>query len=425
MLCGGTVKLPQWEVICALNYILSSNTVNNHKVNQFPLLILKPGKEKSFIHKHPWLFSGAVKEAPQANDGDIIAVADNRRQILGFGFYAPNSQIVCRLFHFGSHSANFLSETYWMQKFNNASALRRQFISLDTTNSYRLIHAEGDFMPGIIVDVYKNVAVMQLLVEGTVRLQTLLVKCLQNLNISCVYLKNKTNSNQLENMEQRSGWLTEAGQNPLEITEHNLRFLVDVETGQKTGFFIDQRENRLLLQQLSMGKKVLNAFCYTGGFSIYALAGGATEVISVDISKPAIAMCEQTAALNFENTDHHHALAADCFEYLRRQGEAFDIIVVDPPAFAKNARAISNAARGYKDLNMLAIKKTSPGGLVMTFSCSHHISKDLFQKIIFAAAADAGRNVRIIRHLSQPEDHPINIFHPESEYLKGLLLWVE
>lgn len=389
------------------------------------LLILKSGRDKSINNRHPWVFSGAVKLQPKSKDGDVIAVVDNHQKVLGFGFYAPNSQIICRIFHFGGIAEDFESVEYWDKKFKAAFAIRKQFVISDKTNTYRLIHAEGDFVPGLIIDIYNNTAVVQLLIKGTERLQEIFVQCLLHLEIPHAYFKSKSSSQRFENITQQSGWLGAEGNTSVTVLEHGMKFPIDIETGQKTGFFIDQRENRKLLGELSRGKKVLNTFCYTGGFSIYALAGGASEVVSVDISKPAIALCEETVSMNFKNTENHKAIAADCFEYLRQSEEKFDLIVVDPPAFAKNARAVHNAARGYKDLNLLAFKKVNPQGMVMTYSCSQNISKELFQKIIFSAAADAGRNVRIIQHLYQPEDHPINIFHPESEYLKGLLLWVE
>jgi len=391
----------------------------------FPTITLKSGREKSVLNKHPWVFSGAVKNPAKAKDGEIVAVSSNKNEILGYGFHSPNSQIICRIFHFGEEEAAFSDQDFWMSKFQSAYALRKALVIDRTTNAYRLIHAEGDFLPGLIVDVYDNTAVVQLLIKGTEKLQHLFVACLKSLGINHVYFKSKSSSQRFENVAQESGWLGEEGETNIEILEHGLKFPIDIEGGQKTGFFIDQRENRLLLRKMSRGKKVLNTFCYTGGFSLYALAGGASEVVSVDISKPAIALCEATVASNFTEGVQHKAIAADCFEYLRSSEESFDIIVVDPPAFAKNARAVHNAARGYKDLNLLAFKKVKPQGFVMTYSCSQNISRDLFQKIVFSAAADSGRNVRIVQHLYQPEDHPINIFHPESEYLKGFLLWVE
>ena len=390
-------------------------------------LVLKSGRDRALLNRHPWIFSGAVKTLPKAEDGDIVRVSDNHDKTLGFGYFSPRSQIICRVFHFGATAEDFQSVHYWQQKFQAAWDIRQQLVAGEETTCFRLIHAEGDFMPGVICDVYGKTAVLQLLIQGTARRKDLIVACLQTLGIESVYFKSKTSSAKLENIREESRWLAGKGEEQIAVLEHGLKFSADPVKGQKTGFFIDQRENRQLLRELSAGKRVLNTFCYTGGFSVYALAGGATEVVSVDISKQAIALCEETVALNFGAEAKHSAIAADCFEYLRQEdtGEAFDIIVLDPPAFAKNARSVPNASRGYKDLNLLAMQQIKPGGLLMTYSCSQNISKDLFQKIVFGAAADAGRNVRIIQHLGQPHDHPVNIFHPESEYLKGLLLWVE
>lgn len=388
-------------------------------------LELKSGREKSLLNKHPWVFSGGVKTFPKAKNGEIVEVVDNKGATLGFGFYSPNSQIICRVFDFSSSPSDFQSTGYWLAKFNRALDLRKSLVIDNQTNTYRLIHAEGDFMPGIIVDVYGDVAVMQILIKGTELLEPQLSACLQTLGYKYIYRRTKTSSHELEDVEQPSAWLAEKPEGKTVSVENGNQFYIDIEKGQKTGFFIDQRDNRQLLKGLSEGKKVLNTFSYTGGFSVYALAGGASEVLSVDISKDAIKACDDIVALNFPNGQRHRSVAADCFDFLRKTDEMFDIVVLDPPAFAKNARSVPNACRGYKDLNLLGFKKVKPGGLVMTYSCSQNIDKLLFQKVVFSAAADAGRNVRIIRHLGQPADHPVNIFHPESEYLKGLLLWVE
>lgn len=393
----------------------------------FPSITLKSGREKAIKNRHPWVFSGAVKQRPKASEGAIVAVQDNQGEVLGYGFYAPSSQIICRLFAFGATAHDFESVAYWELRFKQALALRQELTISEHTNCYRLIHAEGDFFPGLICDIYDDTAVLQLLIQATARRKELFVACLQKLGFEKVYFKSKTSSAKLENIREESRWLLGEGEGHIKVTEHGLQFIADPVEGQKTGFFIDQRENRNLLRQLAAGKRVLNTFCYTGGFSVYALAGGATEVVSVDISKKAVALCEETVELNFKGEARHTAVAEDCFQYLRGLGEqnAFDLIVLDPPAFAKNARSVPNATRGYKELNLMAFQKVRPNGLVMSYSCSQNISKDLFQKVVFGAAADAGRNVRIIAHLGQPVDHPVNIFHPESEYLKGLLLWVE
>lgn len=387
-------------------------------------LILKSGREKSLINKHPWVFSGGVKLFPKSKNGSIVEVVDNKETFLGYGFYAPNSQIVCRIFEFKKQLFDFQGVEYWENKFLNAFQLRKSLIFDTDTTAYRLIHAEGDFLPGIIVDVYGEVAVIQILIKGTENLEKVFFQCLNKLGFKYIYKRVKISTHELEDIEQESGWVGEKPSETVVVTENGIKFKIDIEKGQKTGFFIDQRDNRLLLRGLSKGKTVLNTFSYTGGFSVYALAGGAEKVHSVDISKEAIRQCDEIVELNFPKAQHT-SLAEDCFDFLKKSKENYDIVVLDPPAFAKNAKSVPNACRGYKELNMLGIKAVKPGGLIMTYSCSGNIDKPLFQKLVFSAAADVGRNVRIIKHLGAPADHPVNIFHPESEYLKGLLLYVE
>lgn len=390
----------------------------------FAQLILKSGRDRSVANRHPWVFSGAVKVFPDADNGQVVAVLTNQNQLLGYGFYSPKSQITCRIFHFGEAPGAGFDAAFWKGKIEAALALRRQLINPQTTTCYRLLHAEGDFLPGIIADVYGPVVVAQVLIKGTEHIYPMLEAALLAAGFQHIYLKQKENSGFLEAVQLAKGWRTAPCAMPVRVLEHGLTFDIDVETGQKTGFFIDQRENRLLTQQFSAGKKVLNAFSYTGGFSLYALAGGAREVHSVDISKDAIARANELVELNFPGANHH-GVAADCFDYLKQTEEVYDLIVLDPPAFAKSAKAVNNAARGYKELNMVAMKKIAPGGLLFTYSCSQNITPDLFRKIVFGAAVDAGREVRILRLLSQADDHPINIYHPEGEYLKGLMLYVE
>ncbi|MCS6821292.1 MAG: class I SAM-dependent rRNA methyltransferase [Microscillaceae bacterium] len=392
-----------------------------------PQLVLKAGKERALLKQHPWIFSGAIKQLPQAENGDIVQVLDNHNHLLGYGFFSPQSQITCRMIAFTRtpFQANEW-QNFWQQKVEKAFQLRQRYIITSLTNAYRLLHAEGDFLPGVIVDVYNNIAVMQLLIKGTERICTQLVQAIQNIGIPYIYLKTKENSTFLENVNLPKGWLTQAPESSLvHIKEHGFEFEVDIEKGQKTGFFLDQRENRLLLQSYTQNQKVLNAFSYTGGFSVYALAGGATEVHSVDISKEATQLCEKNIQLNFAHHVPHQTFIADCFDFLRQTQEQYNVIILDPPAFAKSAKNVPNASRGYKDLNLLAFRKIAPKGIVFTFSCSGNIDRDLFRKIIFAAAADAGREIRILHQLTQPIDHPINIYHPEGEYLKGLVLYVE
>lgn len=386
-------------------------------------LILKKGKERSFVHRHPWVFSGAVQQLPDSENGEIVQVCDHEQRVLGTGFFNPKSQIICRIFEFDQTEENFHNTDYWQQKISRALALRKRVLNSSNTNTYRLLHAEGDFFPGIIADVYGEVVVLQILIKGTEKLLPLITDALRNLGFRFIYVKSKSSSQRLEDI-QLEGWIGDEGPENVTVQENGILFKVDFIGGQKTGFFIDQRENRELLRSLSKGKKVLNTFCYTGGFSLYALAGGASLVHSVDISKEAVALCEENAALNGFK-ENHAAFAADCFDYLKQNNEMYDVIVLDPPAFAKNAKAVANASRGYKEINLKAMKSIASQGLLLTFSCSQNIDNDLFRKIVFAAAADARRNVRIIKRLEQAPCHPINIYHPESEYLKGLLLYIE
>jgi len=385
-------------------------------------LLIKPKKERAFINRHPWLFTGAVQRLPEAENGEIVEVISNEKGLLGYGFYNPNSQICCRIFEF-SQTPVEINHEYWRAKIEKAYNLRQSILNLSNTNCYRLLHAEGDFFPGIIADVYNNTVVLQILIKGTEKLLPIIEGELLRLGFKHIYLKTKNSSQKIEGITVKN-WRTEPATMPVEVLENGLKYYVNVETGQKTGFFIDQRNNRDTVKGFSKNVKLLNTFCYSGGFSVYALAGGAKEVHSVDISKDAIAQCDSNVKLNgFEGK--HTSFAMDCFDYLKQTNEAYDIIVLDPPAFAKSAKNVHNAARGYKELNLMAIKKIKPNGLIFTFSCSQNIDKSLFQKIVFGAAADAKRNVRILEHLSQTPDHPINIYHPEGEYLKGLLLWVE
>lgn len=359
---------------------------------------------------------------PKAENGEIVKVCTNHNELLGYGFFSPNSQITCRVFEFTREELTPNAD-FWKDKIKRAYELRKKVLP-QQTNIYRLLHAEGDFLPGVIVDVYADTAVVQLLIKGTELISNYLFDGLKEIGIEYIYLKTKQNTQRLEEVGLESGWVGNTRVMPIEAQENGVTFLVDVEKGQKTGFFIDQRENRHILGTYSKGKKVLNTFSYSGGFSLYALAAGATLVHSVDSSKEAIDMCEKNVEANHAGTNHA-GFVADVFDFLQQNKEDYDIMVLDPPAFAKNAKAVPNASRGYKNLNLIAFKQIKPGGLIFTFSCSQHIDRDLFRKIVFGAAADAGRNVRIIKQLTQPEDHPINIFHPEGEYLKGLLLYVE
>jgi 23S rRNA (cytosine1962-C5)-methyltransferase len=391
----------------------------------YPILSLKPGREKSVINKHPWIFSGAIRKMQTASEGDIIEIQLANNEVIGYGFYSTESQISCRMFEWNSKPADFESPDYWTAKMKNAMLLRSTLIDEQKTNSYRLLHAEGDFLPGLIVDIYNQLAVVQFLIEGTARRKEMIVRCIRSLGFINIYARASASSKDQQDSVEKAGWIAGELSSPVAVMENGLKFQIDFIRGQKTGFFLDQRDNRLILQKLAQGRTVLNAFSYTGGFSVYAAAGEAKEIHSLDISADAVRMAEENVLLNFPRANHK-GIVKDCFEYLRGiEKDFYDLIVLDPPAFAKNKHTVDKAARGYKDINMKAMEKIKSGGLLFTFSCSQHISKDLFQKIIFGAAADAGRNVRIVQQLHQPADHPVNIFHPEGEYLKGLLLWVE
>ncbi len=390
---------------------------------QLAALTLNPKREKSILQQHPWIFSGAVKSLPVAESGDLVAVYQDNGKYLGAGFYDAKSQITCRMVHFGKEPV-VIDANFWYEKLANAYTLRQKYVINSQTNAYRLVHAEGDFLPGLIADVYGEVVVLQILIKGTEKIYPHIVAGLEKLGFQYIYLKNKENTHRFEQTSLANGWLSASHTPEVEIIENGLKFKVNVEEGQKTGFFLDQRENRLLLRQYAKNKKVLNAFGYTGGFSVYAQAGEATQITSVDISKEATAMCEENIQLNFGTQATHQALAADCFEYLKNTDETFEVMVLDPPAFAKNKKALANASRGYISLNELGLKKLAKGGILFTFSCSGSIDRDTFRKIIFTACAGVGREVRILHQLTQPLDHPINIYHPEGEYLKGLVLYV-
>lgn len=384
-------------------------------------LILKSGRDRSLRNRHPWVFSGGAKEHPKAKPGEIVPVATNQGELLGYGFYNPNSRIICRLFELTAEERAF-DRDYWVAKVRNAWDLRRRFLPVET-DCYRLIHAEGDHIPGMIADVYGDVVVVQVLVKGTAGVLPSLLDGIAELGFEKIYLKNKEAAERFEGIEMENGWLLGEGNEEVQVMEHGLQFRVDVAGGQKTGFFLDQRENRRLLSTMCRDARVLNAFSYSGGFSVYALHGGACAVDSVDISVGAVEDADHNVRMNFPDAEHR-AIPADCFEYLRSDETQYDVIVLDPPSFARTPKAVNRAARGYKDLNLQAIRRLPPGGLLFTFSCTGVVDRDLFRKIIYGAAADAGRPVRILHQLSQPYDHPVNIYHPEGEYLKGLVLEV-
>ena len=386
-------------------------------MKSFPVLTLLEGRERSLNLRHPWLFSGAVKKVEPCQEGDIVEIhtADGKR--VGYGFFSMRSQIRVKIFSFSREEIE-INEDFWFAKFQSAWNLRQTLLDSTQTNGFRFIHAEGDFMPGIVADCYNSVCSVQLRTQGTLAMAQILCDFLtQKTHIKHVYLKAED--------RQYSKWLVgECGEEV--FMENGVKFLVNVESGQKTGFFLDQRNNRQLVGHHAKGRSVLNAFSYTGGFSAYAALGGAKDVTSLDISASATAMCQRNIELNLPDYHDHSILTTDCFKYLKdmEQGR-FDMVILDPPAFSKSNATVQNAARGYKEINMKALIRIAPNGLLFTYSCSQHVSRELFQKIVFGAAADAHRNVRILAHLSQGEDHPIDICHPEGDYLKGLMLWVE
>ncbi len=392
----------------------------------FPAILLHAGKEHSLKRFHPWVFSGAIKKVEgEVQEGDIVQVFTNRREFLGMGHFQPGS-IAVRIFSFAPVEPDY---AFWLSKVRRAYDYRKEqgFIDNPTTDVYRLIFAEGDSLPGLIVDVYGNTAVLQAHNVGMYRVREQIAKALvevYNGKLTAVYDKSAETLPNKGPEQGQNGYLVGETPVPHVVQENGNKFLVDWVTGQKTGFFIDQRENRQLLAHYSKGKTVLNTFCYTGGFSIYSLNAGAKAVHSVDVSKKAIVLTEQNAELN-NGQDRHEAYSVDTFEFLKGKEDLYDVIVLDPPAFAKSQKVRHNALMGYKRLNAEAIQKIKPGGIIFTFSCSGVVDKYLFASTVMAAAIEAGRNVKVMHHLSQPADHPISIFHPEGEYLKGLVLYVE
>ena len=389
---------------------------------------LKPTKEKSLLRKHPWVFSGAIKHIDNdIIDGDIVEVYNNKDRYMGTGHYNEGT-ITVRLFEFEQQEIN---EDYWHKKIELAYNLRLNTLEISENNNvFRLVHAEGDQMPGCIIDVYNNVAVFQFHSIGMWKLKEVFNKITQKTlpNIELIYDKSEStlsNKHKEEYEISNSVLFQKKELSHTLVNEYGNQFQIDWAKGQKTGFFIDQRENRKLLGELCKDKKVLNTFCYSGGFSIYALNSGAKEVHSLDSSQKAIDLVEEN--LNFipKHKKKHQSIVADAMNYIKELKDEFDIIILDPPAFAKHIKVKHKALQGYKRLNTRAIEQIKPNGILFTFSCSQVISNDLFKHMILSSAIAAGRNVSILHQLHQPSDHPVNIFHPESEYLKGLVLKID
>ncbi len=389
-----------------------------------PQLILAPGKERSLLRRHPWLFSGAVRRivgTPQ--EGDLVDICNAQGQWLAAGHYQQES-IICKILSFGTPQ---IDEDFFRMRIRSAVDYRRRlgFFEMPDTDVFRLVHAEGDGMPGLVADWYNGVLVLQAHSEGMHRLFPLLsrlfVEILSEYHIVSVFDK----SSATLKGEAADGFIWGEEQPEQEICEHGNRMLINFFEGQKTGFFIDQRENRHLVHTLARDRRVLNCFGYTGGFSLGALSGGAQYVETVDISKKAIELCNRNVELNFSADNRHRGVVADVLNYLNTIDNTFDFIILDPPAFAKNHRSLQQGLKGYRSINQRAMEKIRPGGLLMTFSCSQAVSKDDFQTMVFTAAANAHKQVRIVRQLPHAMDHPVSIYHPEGEYLKGLLLEVE
>ena len=394
-------------------------------MSEFPKVILNKGKERSLKNFHPWVFSGAIHSSANGlAEGDVAEVFSSDGNYLGTGHYHEGS-IKMRLFSFEQTDAG---ADFWLQKIKAAFDLRESLGLTDNphTNAYRLVHAEGDLMPGLILDIYNDAAVIQTHTLGMHRAIPHISDALKEIyggKLRVIFDKSAEALSKQHIRGATNNYLL--GNEPSTvILENDLQFQVNWEEGQKTGFFVDQRENRKLLASYCKGKTVLNAFAYSAGFSVYALAAGATQVDSVDSSKKAADWAEKNVALNFSGSQHRFH-CEDVFDYFKKNKEQVDVLVLDPPGFAKHLSAVNQASIGYRNLNAEGIKKVKKGGVLFTFSCSQVIDRTLFRKLVFQAAAQSGRQVRILHQLSQPPDHPINLYHPEGEYLKGLVLRVD
>ena len=388
---------------------------------------LKRGKEESLKRFHPWVFSGAILKIDEGvSEGDVVRVLANSGDFIAVGHYQIGS-IAVRVLTFDDEP---IDDSFWDQRLTAALEVRQSIGVADNeqNNTYRLVHGEGDHLPGLIIDIYGQTAVMQAHSVGMHICRSEVAASLKRVmqdRINHIFYKSETTLPFKADLGQENGFLL--GGSPDNIAlENGLKFHIDWLRGQKTGFFVDQRENRSLLEHYSRGRDVLNMFCYTGGFSVYAMRGGAHKVHSVDSSAKAVDLVNANVELNFPGDSRHEAFAEDAFKFLQQmEQDAYDLIILDPPAFAKHKDALHNAMKGYTRLNVRAFEKIRPGGILFTFSCSQAVSKDQFRLAVFTAAAQSGRRVRILHQLHQPADHPINIYHPEGEYLKGLVLYVE
>lgn len=388
---------------------------------------LKPGKEESLKRFHPWVFSGAIARFDgEPEEGDVVEIFTAKKEFIAKGHFQIGS-IAVRVLSFNENEA--IDEAFWKNKLQIAYDMRRAIGVAEnpTNNTYRLVHGEGDNLPGLVIDIYDRTAVMQAHSAGMHMDRMQIAQALSEVMgdaIDNIYYKSETTLPYKADLGAENGFIKGGSSNNI-ATEYGLKFHIDWLKGQKTGFFVDQRENRSLLEKYAHDRSVLNMFCYTGGFSVYAMRGDAKLVHSVDSSAKAIDLTNKNIELNFPGDKRHEAYAEDAFKYLDRMGDQYDLIILDPPAFAKHRDALRNALQGYRKLNVKAFEKIKPGGILFTFSCSQAVSKENFRTAVFTAAAMAGRSVRILHQLTQPADHPVSIYHPEGEYLKGLVLYVE
>lgn len=387
---------------------------------------LKAGKEESLKRFHPWVFSGAIAHLEgEPEEGEIVDVYTSKKEFIACGHFQIGS-IAVRVLSFSQTEINY---DFWKHRLEVALDMRRSLGLVDNpqNDTYRLVHGEGDNLPGLIIDVYGQTAVMQAHSAGMHVYRMEIAEALSDVMgniVKHIYYKSETTLPFKADLGPENGFI-KGGSSENVALENGLKFHVDWLKGQKTGFFVDQRENRLLLEKYAKGRNVLNMFCYTGGFSFYAMRGGANLVHSVDSSAKAIDLTNKNVELNFPGDVRHQAYAEDAFKFLDRMGDQYDLIILDPPAFAKHRDALRNALRGYSKLNAKAFEKIKSGGILFTFSCSQVVDKKDFRNAVFTAAAQSGRSVRILHQLTQPGDHPVNIYHPEGEYLKGLVLYVE
>jgi 23S rRNA (cytosine1962-C5)-methyltransferase len=392
-------------------------------------IVLSNKKESSLERKHPWVFSGAINriisdtgEAPF--NGELVEVVDIRNNFLAIGYFSEGT-IAVRVISFKQEPIN---QDFWNNKLQSAFSVRESLnlTNNSSTNIYRLMHGEGDGIPGLVIDFYNGTAIVQAHAIGVYNALDEISLALQNLygdKLIAIYNKSAESIAKQTNETVENGYIYQNGEPNVVGLEHGNEFNLDWINGQKTGFFLDQRENRQLIADYSKGKKVLNTFCYSGGFSVYALKAGATAVHSVDSSQKAIDLTDANIKLN--KLKKHKSFVSDTLDYLKENTVDYDVIILDPPAYAKSKKAQHNAIQGYKRLNLMALKQIKPGGILFTFSCSQAIHRKMFYDTLTAAAIESGRNIRVLHHLSQPADHPVNIYHPEGEYLKGLVLYVE